>query len=146
MYIDKNLYLTQPFYKELIDHTIKIERERAELQLQIDNIKREMAAYANQLPYHTMTQTAPYTWRAPYPEFESNYTNYWNNKYPANHQNYIPQDIETFRTAIDTAALVTRDTAPVASIVFDGIGLLTSRNLVEAAIKTLSIIDKARKL
>ena len=146
MYIDKDLYSTQPFYKEFIDHTVELERERAELQQQIDNLKREMAAYANQLPYHSMTRTSPYTWRAPYSEFENNYSNYWKNKYPTNQQTYIPQDIEHFRTAIDAASILTRDIAPTASIVFDGIGLLTSRNLFEAAIKTLSIIDKARKL
>ena len=146
MNIDENLYSTQPFYKQLIDHTVQMERERAELQHQIDSIKREMAAYANQLPYHTMTQISPYTWSAPYSTFNSNYENFWKNKYPLNQQNSIPPDIQSFKTAIDAAALLTKDTNPVASIVFDGIGIMTSKNLFEVALKTLSIIDKARKL
>lgn len=69
MNIDQNLYSSNLFYKHLIDQILENERKREELQHQIDNMKREMIRCANQLPYHTMAQTAPYIWNAPYSTF-----------------------------------------------------------------------------
>ena len=72
MNIDQELYSKNLFYKQLIDQILENERKREELQHQIDSIRREMVQYANQLPYHTMAQTSPYMWRAPYYDFENN--------------------------------------------------------------------------
>ena len=146
MNIDQELYSSNLFYKQLIDQILENERKREELQHQIDSIRREMIQYANQLPYHTMAQTSPYMWRAPYHDFENNYTGYWASRCPVNQQQYEQQCRQNFKAAIDTAAHATKDSSPVASIVFDSVGLMTADNLVEAVIKTLSIIDKARNL
>ena len=146
MNIDQELYSSNLFYKQLIDQILENERKREELQHQIDSIRREMIQYANQLPYHTMAQTSPYMWRAPYHDFENNYTGYWASRCPVHQQQYEQQCRQNFKAAIDTAAHATKDSSPVASIVFDSVGLMTADNLVEAVIKTLSIIDKARKL
>ena len=146
MNIDQELYSSNLFYKQLIDQILENERKREELQHQIDSIRSEMVQYANQLPYHTMAQTSPYMWRAPYYDFENNYAGYWASRYPTHQQQYEQQCRQNFKAAIDTAAHATKDSSPVASIVFDSVGLMTADNLVEAVIKTLSIIDKARKL
>lgn len=143
MNIDQNLYLHNLFYKQIVDQIIENERKREELQHQIDDIRREIVQYANQLPYHTMVQTSSYMWNAPYHTFENNYTNYWIGIRPTYQQQYEQQWRQDFKTAIDVAAHATKDTAPVASIVFDGVGLITANNLVEAVIKTISIIDKS---
>ena len=146
MNIDQELYSKNLFYKQLIDQILENERKREELQHQIDSIRREMVQYANQLPYHTMAQTSPCMWRAPYYDFENNYTGYWASRCSVHQQQYEQQCRQNFKAAIDTAAHATKDSSPVASIVFDSVGLMTADNLVEAVIKTLSIIDKARKL
>ena len=146
MNIDQELYSSNLFYKQLIDQILENERKREEVQYQIDSMRREMVQYANQLPYHTMAQTSPYMWRAPYYDFENNYASYWMSRYPAYQQQYGQQCRQNFKTAIDTAAYATKDSSPVASIVFDSVGLMTADNLFEAVMKTLSIIDKAKKL
>ena len=145
-YIDQELYSNNLFYKQLVDQILENEHKRQELQRQIDDVRREMVGYANQLPYDTMAQTSPYMWRASYPVFENNYSNYWVSRYPAFQRQYEQQCRQNFRTAVDAAAHATKDTDPVASIVFDSIGLMTADNLLDAVAKTLSIIDTAKKL
>ena len=146
MNIDKDLYSSNLFYKRLIDQIFENERKREELQHQIDSMRREMVQYANQLPYHTMAQAAPYMWKAPYSAFENNYASYWASRYPTHQQQYEQQCRQNFKAAIDAASHATKESSPVASIVFDSVGLMTADNLFEAMIKTLSIIDKAKKL
>lgn len=145
MNIDQELYKSNPFYRRLIDQTLENERKRQELQYQIENLRQEMMSYANQIPYHSMTQTSAYTWHASYPAFENNYANYWQNRYNLQQQ-YEQQCRANFKTAIDAAAHATENTDPVASIVFDSVGLMTADNLFDAVVKTLSIIHKAQKL
>ena len=146
MNIDQELYSSNLFYKQLVDQILENERKREELQREIDSIRHEMVQYANQLPYHAMTQTSTYIWNAPYHTFENNYAAYWMNRYPTPQQQYEQQCRQNFKTAIDAAAQATKDSSPVASIVFDSVGLMTASNLFDAVIKTLSIIDKAKKL
>ena len=50
------------------------------------------------------------------------------------------------RLEVDCTAQLTKENAPVPSIIFDGLGLLTAGNLFEAAKSALSIIDTAKKL
>ena len=59
-YIDQELYSNNLFYKQLVDQILENEHKRQELQRQIDDVRREMVGYANQLPYDTMAQTSPY--------------------------------------------------------------------------------------
>ena len=146
MNIDQDLYSSNLFYKQLVDQIIENERKLEELQRQSDDIKHAMVQYANQLPYQTMAQTSPYMWNAPYHTFENNYANYWMSRRPTYQQQYEQRWRKDFKTAIDVAAYATKDTAPVASIVFDGVGLITANNLVEAVIKTITIIDKSINL
>lgn len=146
MNIDQKLYSNNMFYKQLIDQILENERKLGGLQHQIDSIRHEMAQYANQLPYHTFTQISPYMWKAPYYVFENNYASYWAHRYPAYQQQYELECRQNFKTAIDTASHATKDTNPMASIAFDSIGIMTADNLFEALSKTLSIIDKAKKL
>lgn len=146
MYIDSGLYSSNLFHKQLIDHILENEYKLRELQNLSNNIKRELVGYANQLPYHAMAPIAPNRWNAPYSIFENNYVSYWSNS-----PSVFPQQDEqvyrhNFKTAIDAASYATKDSSPVASIVFDSIGLMTASNFLEAVIKTLSIIEKASRL
>lgn len=51
-----------------------------------------------------------------------------------------------FRLAADVSALACKQSNPEASIVFEGIGLLTAGNLLEVAKSVVSIIDTAQTL
>ena len=58
-----------------------------------------------------------------------------------------PEELRrVFHSAVDCTAQSTKEKAPVPSIIFDGLGLLTAGNLFEAAKSVLSIIDTAEKL
>lgn len=54
--------------------------------------------------------------------------------------------MSVFHSAVDCTAQLTKEKAPNPSIIFDGLGLLTAGNLIEAAKSALSIIDTAKKL
>ena len=144
--IDQEMYANNLFYRQIVDHLYKSEYEKEILMSQIELLRHETIGYANQMPYSLMSQESPYMWRAPYSAFENNYTNYWGNKYPMQKQLYESQCRRDFKNAVDAAAYITKDSCPVASIVFDSIGLMTANNLIDAIIKTMSIVDKSRKL
>lgn len=146
MNIDRDLYNSNPFYRHLIDQMFENERKCQELQNQKEKLCQEMIGYANQIPFHAMTQTSPYTWHSSYSALENNYANHWVNNYNLPKQQYEQQCRANFKAAVDTAAHVTENTAPIASIVFDSIGLMTADNLLDAVAKILSLIYKAQKL
>lgn len=144
--IDQDLYNSNLFYRHLIDQMIENERKYQEAQCQRECLCQEMRSYANQIPFQTMRQISPYTWHASYPALENNYTYYWLDNYNLERQQYEQQCRQIFKAATDVAALATENTAPVASLVFDSVGLMTADNLVDAVGKILSIIHKAQKL
>ena len=147
MNIDYGLYNVNPFYRQYIDRLLEYERECQELQRQLDNRRRAMMVdYINQMPFRRMTPLSPYVWQASYPTFENNYTNYWGGQYPMHQRQLEEQYRQNFKNAIDAAAKMSENSNPVVSIVFDGIGVMTADNLFEAAVKAVSIIDKASKL
>ena len=137
MNIDYELYSNNRFYRRLVDRAIEDEQIRQKQQALL-------IGYANQIPFHTMRQTTPYTLQAQYATIENNYVDYWGKAYQVEQQEQ--QYRQNFKNAIDAASHVTEETNPVASIVFDGIGLLNADNLYEALNKMHSIITKAQKL
>lgn len=145
MNINREQYRNNPFYRDLIDRTLKNECLLREQRLQLERQRQDMIGYANQLPFHAMQQISPYTWQASYSAIENNYVAYWANAYQAQQQ-HEQQCRQNFKNAIDTAAHITEKDCPAASIVFDGLGILTADNLMEAIQKTCSIISKAKKL
>lgn len=144
--IDQELYNSNLFYRQLIDQMLENERKYQEAQCQRESLCQEMRSYANQIPFQTMRQTSPYTWHASYPPLENNYINFWLNNYASERPQCEQQCRQIFKAATDVAALATENTEPVASIVFDGVGLMTADNLFDAVVKILSIIHKAQKL
>lgn len=158
--IDLNLYETNAFYRDLVDETQAIEQEQGQLQMERDRLQAEqeayyrqrMISYANQLPYSCMTPVSPYQWRAPYATMQDNFVSYWKRVREqdqlAQQQRAAQQENlrRAFRTATDVSALACKQNAPVASIVFEGIGLLNAGNLLEAAKSVMSIIDTANRL
>lgn len=146
MNIDQDMYNSNSFYRHLIDQTFEYERKCQELQKQKEKLLQEMIGYANQLPFHAMTQISPYTWHSSYPAFENNYANHWIRNYNLPRSQYEKQCRASFKAAVDTAAHVTENTDPIASIIFDSVGLMTADNLLDAVAKLLSLIYKAQKL
>lgn len=155
--IDPNLYATNAFYRDIADEIRALEQEKQQAQMKRDRLQAEqeaydrqrMIGYANQIPYSCMTPVSPYQWRAPYATMQDNFVSYWEQakaqEQLAQQQRAAQQENlrRAFRTAADSSALVCKQNAPVASIVFDSIGLLTAGNLLEAAKSVMSIIDTA---
>ena len=156
--IDWKLYQDDPFYRELADHIRESEQETARLrqqlraertQLDAEAVYRRqrMLGYANQLPYRETTPVHPMQWSASYPAYQDNFVNYWSA--PTQSGTSMPNQEELrcmFHSAVDCTAQLTKEKAPVPSIIFDGLGLLTAGNLFEAAKSALSIIDTAERL
>lgn len=160
--IDQNLYENNVFYRELVDHIRITEKEQLQLQMKQDRLKLErdvfhrqqMIGYADQIPYSNMTPVNSYQWKIPYTTMQNNFVSYWEQVMNEREQTRIAQQHSeqaenfrrAFRTVADVAAISGKKDAPVASIVFDGIGLLTAGNLFEAAKSVVSIIDTATHL
>lgn len=83
-----------------------------------------------------------YPWRMPiYMEVNFGQTVLVSDNYT--YENYIK---EIFKTAIDIAAEATKDKNPQLSIMFDGMGLVLTDDVVEAVRKVISILEKATKM
>lgn len=160
--INWQLYQADPFYHKLVDHMIENEQEtarlrqqlraeRAQLDAEAACRRQRMLGYANQLPYQQMTPVRPMLWSASYPAYQDNFVNYWSAPAQAAVQSGTSMPNQeglrrVFHSAVDRAAYFTKEKAPVPSIIFDGLGLLTAGNLFEAAKSALSIIDTAERL
>ena len=117
----------------------------------IQRIVKKMLGYANQLPYRETTPVRPMQWSASYPAYQDNFVNYWSASTQSAVQSGAPMPNQeelrrVFHSAVDCTAQLTKENAPVPSIIFDGLGLLTAANLFEAAKSALSIIDTTKKL
>lgn len=160
--IDWKLYQDDSFYHELVDHMIEskqetarlrqqLRAERAQLDAEAAYRRQRMLGYANQLPYQQMTPVRPMQWSASYPAYQDNFVNYWSDPAQSAVQSgtSMPTQEElrrVFHSAVDCTAQLTKEKAPVPSIIFDGLGLLTAGNLFEVAKSALSIIDTAERL
>lgn len=164
--INWELYQSDPFYRDLVNRMIEDERqterlrqqyvaaraslraEQARLDAEAAYRRHRMLGYANQLPYQQMTLVRPMQWSAPYPVCQNNFVNYWAVPTQSAVQPgaFIPSQEElrrTFHSAVDCAAQLTREEAPVPSIIFDGLGVLTAGDLLEAVKSVFSMIDTA---
>lgn len=172
--IDQELYQNNPFYRDIVDRMIANEREIAHLQQKRDAPQRKlqdewarkdaemayrqqrMLDYVNQIPYQQMTPVQPMQWRAPYPVYQNNFVNYWSapqatyaQQDPPVQQNRAEQIEElrrAFHSAVDCAAQCSKQEAPVPSLIFDGLGVMTAGNLFELAKSVVSLIDTATRL
>lgn len=165
--IDWELYQNNPFYRDLVDHMIENKKQAERLRQQriaaqeslcaerarSDAVYRRqrMIGYANQLPYQQMTIVQPMQWSASYAECQNNFVKYWSvPTQSAMHPAAFTPDQEelrrAFHSAVDWAAQLSKEEAPVPSIIFDGLGVLTAGNLFEAAKSVLSMIDTAKRL
>lgn len=158
--INQDLYINNAFYHDLVNKMQANEQEKRRLQMERDRLQAEqdayylqqMMGYANQIPYSCMTPVSPYQWAAPYATMQDNFVSYWEQvreqKQLTQQQRAAQQENlrRAFRLAADVSALACKQSPPVASIVFEGIGLLTAGNLLEAAKSVVSIIDTAQVL
>lgn len=158
--IDPHLYATNAFYRDLIDQMCASEQKLHQLQKELDRLKAEheayyrkqMIGYANQIPYSFMTPVSPYHWKAQYTTMQNNFVSYWKRVEQEREEIRLTQQQHAeqtenfrnaFRMAANAAAFFSKQDNPIASIVFDGMGLLTAGNLFEAVKSAISIIDTA---
>lgn len=158
--VDMDLYKTNAFYRELVDEMREIEQKQKKLQREQDtanakreaNHRRQMIGYANQIPYSSMIPVSPYQWSVPYTTVENNFVSYWSRawaqKQIAQEERAARQEIlcGVFHGAADIAAFAAKQNAPLASIILDGVGLLTAANLAEATKSAMSILDTVNNM
>lgn len=141
MDFDRKMYAENPFYRDLVDKALQREYERN--QVMQEPVHRQAMQYTQQLPYQNMVRTSQSTWRSSYPVMENNFVNYW--QLQTNNQNIAQQQQlrNIFKAAVTIGAMALKNTAPTASIVLDGIGILMADNVFEATHSALSLLDTA---
>jgi len=164
--IDWGLYQGNLFYRDLVNSMIEHKREteclrqqyiaakellraeQARSDAEAANRHQRILGYANQLPYRQMTQVCPMQWSAPYPAYRDNFVNYWSESAMQSGISERQQEElrRAFHSAVDCAAELTKEKAPVPSIIFDGLGVLTAGSLLELAKSVASLIDTASGL
>lgn len=154
--IDPHLYETQELYRELADRLRALERENEALRAQLGKCwettglsPRKATDYANQIPYQHMTQTDPKQWESSHEVIRENFEVYW----PKLNQNQDAANTEwredirrDFHSTLRSVACASKRAFPVASLVFDGLGLLTAGSLLEGIASINSIIGTARAM
>lgn len=154
--IDPHLYETQGDYRELVDRLRASERENEALRAQLGKSWEttglsswKATDYANQIPYQSMTQTGSKQWESPHEVIREKFVVYWS-KPNQNHEIVSEDRWEDIRRAshstLRAAACASKQSSPVASLVFDGLGLLTAGSLPEGIESINSIIGTARAM
>ena len=174
--INQELYQSNQFYRDLVNKIIKseqkilyLQQEQAAIQRKLqdsqarrdaDMTKRQQQiwGYINQIPYQQMTPISPMQWSAPYSVYQTNFVNYWTMPVQQDYivqENLITQQYQAeqqeklrreFHSAVDFLALCSKQEAPIPSIVFDGLGVLTADNLFELIKSIVSLADTASRL
>lgn len=167
--INQALYQTNSFYRDFVDRMIKNEQEAERLRQQRNEVQaslyvrqmrldaeaayrqQRLLGYVNQLPYQLMTPICAMQWSAPYLAYQNNFANYWSSltqlpKQPAISAQEQEELRRVFHSAVDGAAELSKEEAPVPSIIFDGFGVLTAGNLFELAKSLASLVDTANRL
>lgn len=154
--INWHLYETQGDYRELADRLRASERENEALRAQLGKCWETTGLgpwketdHADSIPDRHMTQIDPKQWEAPHEIIRENFVVYWSkpnqNQDAANTERR--EDIRrASHSTLRSAACASKRASPVASLVFDGLGLLTAGSLLEGIASINSIIGTARAM
>lgn len=111
-----------------------------------------MFGYANQIPYQSMTPISQTQYKSTFSDIQNNFVRYWSapvQKLPAKPKLTAEQQEQirrAFHLAVGAAAHFSKPSAPAASLVFDGLGIMTADNLLDAAKTATSIADTIDQL
>lgn len=168
--INSELYRTNIFYRDLVDKMSANEKEQQIRQLELERQIRQRQAecerlqaesdfrrsrafgYANQIPYQSMMPINQTQYKSSYTDMQNNFVRYWSapvQKPPAKPQLTAEQQEQIrriFHSAVSAAAHFSKPSAPIASLVFDGLGIMTADNLLDAAKTAASIADTINRL
>ena len=168
--INSELYRTNIFYRDLVDKMLANEKElqirqleleqqirqrqteRDRLQAELDFRRRRVFGYANQIPYQSMTPISQTQYKTSFTDMQNNFVRYWSapvQKPPAKPQLTAEQQEQirrVFHSAVSAAAHFSKPSAPIISLVFDGLGIMTAGNLLDAAKTAASIADTIDQL
>lgn len=154
--IDPHLYETQGDYRELVDRLRETERENEALRAQLGKSwettglrPRKATDRAAPISYQHMTQTGSKQWESPREVIRENFVVYWSKP----NQNQDTENTErredvrrVSHSTLRLAACASKQSSPVASLVFDGLGILTAGSLLEGIESINSIIGTARAM
>lgn len=168
--INSELYRTNIFYRDLVDKMLANEKEQKirqleleqqlrqrqaeceRLQAELDFRKSRVFGYANQIPYQSMTPISQTQYKSTFSDIQNNFVRYWSasiQKPPSKPQLTAEQQEQirrVFHSAISAVAHFSKPSAPIASLVFDGLGIMTAGNLLDAAKTAASIADTIDQL
>lgn len=168
--INGELYRTNIFYRDLVDKMLANEKEQQirqlelerqirqrqaeceRLQAELDFRRRRVFGYANQIPYQSMTPISQTQYKSSFTDMQDNFVRYWSapvQKPPAKPQSTAEQQEQirrAFHSAVSAAAHFSKPSAPAVSLVFDGLGIMTAGNLLDAAKTAASIADTIDQL
>ncbi len=122
------------------------------LQAELDFQKSRVFGYANQIPYQSMTPISQTQYKSTFSDIQNNFVRYWSapiQKPPSKPQLTAEQQEQirrVFHSAISAVAHFSKPSAPIASLVFDGLGIMTADNLLDAAKTAASIADTIDQL
>ena len=168
--IDGELYRTNGFYRSLVDKMLASEMEwqkrkfeleqqirqrqaeRERLQAELNFRKSRVFGYASQIPYQSITPISQTQYKSSFMDMQNNFVLYWSapvQKSPAKPQLTAEQQEQfrcIFHSAVSAAAHFSKPSAPIASLIFDGLGIMTADNLLDAAKIAASIADTIDQL
>lgn len=168
--INSELYRTNIFYRDLVDKMLANEKEQKIRQLELEHQLRQRQAecerlqaeldfrksrvfgYANQIPYQSMTPISQTQYKSTFSDIQNNFVRYWSapiQKPPSKPQLTAEQQEQirrVFHSAISAVAHFSKPSAPIASLVFDGLGIMTAGNLLDATKTAASIADTIDQL
>ena len=99
-----------------------------------------------------MTPISQTQYKTSFSDMQNNFVRYWSapvQKPPAKPQLTAEQQEQirrVFHSAVSAAAHFSKSSAPAASLVFDGLGIMTAGNLLDAAKTAASIADTIDQL
>ena len=122
------------------------------LQAELDFRKSRVFGYANQIPYQSMTPISQTQYKSTFSDIQNNFVRYRSapiQKPPSKPQLTAEQQEQirrVFHSAISAVAHFSKPSAPIASLVFDGLGIMTAGNLLDATKTAASIADTIDQL
>lgn len=154
--IDPHLYETQGDYRELADRLRETKRENEALRAQLGKCWEttglspwRVTDHADPIPCQHMTQTGPKQWESPREVIQENFIDYWS-KPNRNQETVNEERREDVRrvphSTLRLAACASKQSSPVASLVFDGLDILTAGSLLDGIASIDSIIGTARAM
>lgn len=148
--IDGTLYGTSKIYRDIVDEMIAAENKRVKTQTEIEKqiVLRQVEQARRQAEMNVLRRRLhSYTNQYITPSYQAQHESYLSTpvwKPSADPRAYSEQQRSThyaLHLAVSAAAYISKRQSPVASVILDSFGLMTSDNFLDAAKSAVSAAD-----